>query len=111
MGRVQVGRGGKSAGVILDEAGPGRVIPALLPMALMVNGQACIAQTRVLVPRSREQEFTDALAAALQGQTVGDPVVPDTTIGPLVCQRPLHRGEGYPEVGRQVRARVEIYGV
>jgi betaine-aldehyde dehydrogenase len=64
----------------------------------------------VLVPRSREQEFTDDLAAALQAQTVGDPVVPDTTIGPLVSQRQRDRVEGYLEVGRQEGARVVTGG-
>ena len=110
IARVTLELGGKSAAVILDDADQDRVIPALLPMALMVNGQACIAQTRVLVPRSREQEFTDALAAALQAQTVGDPVVPDTTIGPLVSQRQRDRVEGYLEVGRQEGARVVTGG-
>ena len=110
IARVTLELGGKSAAVILDDADPDRVIPALLPMALMVNGQACIAQTRVLVPRSREREFTDALAGALQAQTVGNPVVPDTTIGPLVSQRQRDRVEGYLAVGRQEGARVVTGG-
>jgi betaine-aldehyde dehydrogenase len=64
----------------------------------------------VLVPRSRQREFTDALAAALRGQTVGDPVVPDTTIGPLVSQRQRDRVEGYLQAGRQEGARVVTGG-
>ncbi|MGH3149194.1 MAG: aldehyde dehydrogenase [Streptosporangiaceae bacterium] len=110
IARVTLELGGKSAAVILDDADPDRVVPALLPMALMVNGQACIAQTRVLVPRSREREFTDALAGALQAQTVGDPVAPDTTIGPLVSQRQRDRVEGYLAVGQQEGARVVTGG-
>ena len=110
IARVTLELGGKSAAVILDDADPDRVIPALLPMALMVNGQACIAQTRVLVPRSREREFTDALAGALQSQTVGDPAVPGTTIGPLVSERQRDRVEGYLAVGRQEGARVVTGG-
>jgi aldehyde dehydrogenase (NAD+) len=110
IARVTLELGGKSAAVILGDADPDRVIPALLPMALMVNGQACIAQTRVLVPRTREREFTDALAGALRAQTVGDPAAPDTAIGPLVSQRQRDRVEGYLEVGRQEGARVVTGG-
>ena len=110
IARVTLELGGKSAAVILDDADPDRVIAALLPMALMVNGQACIAQTRVLVPRSREREFTDVLAGALQAQRVGDPAVPDTTIGPLVSQRQRDRVEGYLAVGQQEGARVVTGG-
>jgi aldehyde dehydrogenase (NAD+) len=110
IARVTLELGGKSAAVILDDADPGQVIPKLLPMTLLVNGQACIAQTRVLVPRSREREITEALAAALQAQKVGDPVVPDTMIGPLVSQRQRDRVEGYLAVGRQEGARVVTGG-
>jgi betaine-aldehyde dehydrogenase len=110
IARVTLELGGKSAAVILDDADTGRVITALLPMALMVNGQACIAQTRVLVPRSREREITDALAEALAGQTVVDPAVRETTIGPLVSQRQRDRVEGYLAVGREEGARVATGG-
>jgi aldehyde dehydrogenase (NAD+) len=110
IARVTLELGGKSAAVILDDADPDRVIPALLPMALMVNGQACIAQTRVLVPRAREATFTEALAAALAAQRVGDPAVPDTTIGPLVSERQRDRVEGYLSTGRAEGARVVTGG-
>ena len=50
IARVTLELGGKSAAIILDDADVDTVVPALLPMAFMVNGQACIAQTRLLVP-------------------------------------------------------------
>ena len=34
----------------------------------MNNGQACVAQTRILAPRSRYDEVVDAVAAAVQGE-------------------------------------------
>jgi aldehyde dehydrogenase (NAD+) len=79
-------------------------------MALMVNGQACIAQTRVLVPRKREAEIVDALAEALRGQSVGDPMEPGTTIGPMVSERQRDRVEGYIATGRSEGARVVVGG-
>jgi aldehyde dehydrogenase (NAD+) len=110
IARVTLELGGKSAAVVLDDADVESVVAALLPMALMVNGQACIAQTRVLVPRAREKEFVEALAEALRGQRVGDPMDPGTEIGPMVSERQRDRVEGYIDIGRSEGARVAVGG-
>ena len=49
-----------------------------MPFALMNNGQACVAQTRILAPRSRYEEVKDALAEAVLAFKVGDPLDPET---------------------------------
>jgi betaine-aldehyde dehydrogenase len=110
IARVTLELGGKSAAVLLDDADLDAVIPALLPMALLVNGQACIAQTRVLVPRHREADVVEALAEALRAQRVGDPMDPNTQIGPLVSERQRDRVTGYIATGRDEGARVVTGG-
>ncbi|WP_255272477.1 aldehyde dehydrogenase family protein [Actinomadura madurae] len=110
IARVTLELGGKSAAIICDDADMDAVVPALLPMALMVNGQACIAQTRVLAPRHRRAEIVDALAEALRGLRVGDPAEPETTIGPLVSERQRDRVAGYIAAGRSEGARVVAGG-
>jgi betaine-aldehyde dehydrogenase len=110
IARVTLELGGKSAAVVLDDADVESVVAALLPMALMVNGQACIAQTRVLVPRSREHEFVEALAEALRGQRVGDPMEPSTAIGPMVSAQQRDRVQGSINIGRSEGARVAVGG-
>jgi betaine-aldehyde dehydrogenase len=110
VARVTLELGGKSAAVLLPDADVDEVVPRLLPMAMMVNGQACIAQTRVLVHRSRAAEFTDALAQAVAAQRVGDPMAPDTVIGPMVSERQRDRVAGYIEIGEAEGARVATGG-
>ena len=66
----------------------------------MNNGQACVALTRVLAPRSRYDEVRDALAAAVGAQTVGDPSIPTTVVGPLIAERQRERVEGYIAKGK-----------
>jgi betaine-aldehyde dehydrogenase len=110
VARVTLELGGKSAAVLLPDADVDTVVPALLPMAMMVNGQACIAQTRVLVPRSREKEFVEALAAAVAAQRVGDPMDRNTIIGPMVSERQRERVTGYIATGREEGARVVAGG-
>ncbi|TWG94795.1 betaine-aldehyde dehydrogenase [Nocardioides sp. J9] len=110
VARVTLELGGKSAAIVLDDADLDATIAKLLPMALNVNGQMCIAQTRVLVPASREKEVLDALAAALESQVVGNPLDPTTTIGPLISQRQQERVRGYISLAREEGARVVTGG-
>jgi aldehyde dehydrogenase (NAD+) len=101
IARVTLELGGKSAAVVLDDVDLQSVVPRLLPMALVVNGQACIAQTRILVPRSRYAEAVDAFGEGMRRVRVGDPWDPETEIGPLVSERQRDRVESYVRSGRE----------
>lgn len=102
--------GGKSASIILDDADLDVAIPQLLPAAFMNNGQTCLAQTRVLAPRSRYGEVVEALAAAIAASKVGDPTEADTFIGPLVAERQRTRVLGFINAGVGEGARLVCGG-
>jgi aldehyde dehydrogenase (NAD+) len=102
--------GGKSAAVILDDADLASAMPLLMPNALMNNGEACIAQTRILAPQSRYDEVVDALADAVRGTSVGDPSDPSTVVGPLVAERQRDRVMGYIDKGRSEGAKLAVGG-
>ncbi len=108
--RVSLELGGKSAAVILDDADLGTLLPALMPNAIMNNGEACIAQTRILAPRSRYQEVVDAVAQATASLHVGDPLDPSTDVGPLVAERQRDRVEGYIRSGLDDGAQIVTGG-
>ncbi len=108
--RVTLELGGKSAAIVLDDADLDHVVANLLPAAMMNNGQACVAQSRVLVSRNRERELVDALSEAAAKLTVGDPLDAATEIGPLVAERQRDRVEGYIAAGREEGARVTVGG-
>jgi betaine-aldehyde dehydrogenase len=110
IARVTLELGGKSAAIILDDADFARAVPALLPMSFMLSGQACIAQTRVLVPRARETALLDALATAYAAQRVGDPLDPSVDLGPLINRAQRDRVEGYVDLARSEGARVVVGG-
>ena len=76
----------------------------------MNNGQACVAQTRVLASRGRYDEVVGALAEMVGGLKVGDPHDPATEIGPLVAQRQQERVEKYIAVGQEEGAKVVVGG-
>jgi betaine-aldehyde dehydrogenase len=102
--------GGKSAAIILDDADLSTTIPALLPNALMNNGQACVAQTRILAPRASYDEVVDAVVSGVAAMVVGDPMDPATEVGPVVAERQRARIEGYLDSGREEGATVALGG-
>jgi aldehyde dehydrogenase (NAD+) len=108
--RVTLELGGKSAAIVLEDADLAVHIPTLMPSALMNNGQACIAQTRILAPRSRYDEVVDALTDAVRASTVGDPTDPTVAVGPLVTERQRERVLGYLEIGKNEGAKVAVGG-
>jgi acyl-CoA reductase-like NAD-dependent aldehyde dehydrogenase len=108
--RVSLELGGKSAAVVLDDADPATVAAGIKVAGLMNGGQACVAQTRVLVPRSRYGEHVDALASMVGSLRVGDPSDPATEIGPLVTRRQQGRVRSYIDAGVDEGARLVVGG-
>ena len=108
--RCSLELGGKSAAIILDDADLASTVEGLKFASLMNNGQACVAQTRILASRSRYDEVVDALAGLVDGLTVGDPTDPATDVGPLVAERQQERVEKYIALGQEEGARVVVGG-
>ncbi len=108
--RVSLELGGKSAAIILDDADLEQTMNGLRFASLMNNGQACVAQTRVLASRARYDEVVDALSGMVSSMTVGDPNDPTTEIGPLVAKRQQERVEKYIALGQEEGARVVVGG-
>ncbi|MBI2701482.1 aldehyde dehydrogenase [Mycobacterium gordonae] len=108
--RVSLELGGKSAAIVLDDADIGKTVAGLKTAGLMNNGQACVAQTRILVSRQRHDDLVDALADMMSSLSVGDPTDDKTDIGPLVAQRQQRRVQDYIRSGQQQGARLVTGG-
>jgi aldehyde dehydrogenase (NAD+) len=108
--RVSLELGGKSAAIILDDADVGKTVAGLKSAGLMNNGQACVAQTRILVSERRHDEVVDALAEMMSALHVGDPADEATDIGPLFAQRQQHRVQDYIRSGQSEGARMVLGG-
>jgi aldehyde dehydrogenase (NAD+) len=108
--RVSLELGGKSAAIILDDADIGSTVKGLKMASLMNNGQACVAQTRILVSERRHDELVDALADMMSGLQIGDPTDEATDIGPLAAERQMLRVQGYIRSGVEQGARIVLGG-
>jgi betaine-aldehyde dehydrogenase len=108
--RVSLELGGKSAAIILDDADIAATMEGLKFASLMNNGQACVAQTRILASRANYDTVVEALAETVRGMSVGDPDDPTTEIGPLVAERQQERVDKYIALGQEEGARVVVGG-
>ena len=108
--RVSLELGGKSAAILLGDVDLAEALPLVMPNAIMNNGEACISLTRILAPRDRYTEITEALVEAVRALTVGDPLDAATEVGPLVAERQRDRVEGYIRIGQEEGAKVAIGG-
>jgi aldehyde dehydrogenase (NAD+) len=110
MKRVTLELGGKSPNILLDDADLSKAIPTTLAIAFMNSGQACVAGTRLLVPKSRLEEVKQAIKEAIRGFPAGDPSDPKTAIGPMVTQKQYDRVQSYIRKGIEEGAEVLIGG-
>ena len=82
--RVALELGGKSPCVVLDDADLEQAVPAGVASAFANAGQACSAQTRMLVPRAQLADVEELAVAAATAYVPGDPFAEGTVMGPLV---------------------------
>ncbi|HRA35877.1 MAG TPA: aldehyde dehydrogenase family protein, partial [Acidimicrobiales bacterium] len=94
----------------LDDADLAQTVQGIIDGGILNNGQACVAQTRILASRSRYDEVVDALTEAVAAQVVGDPMDPATQVGPLVADRQRDRVLGLIDKGKNEGARVTTGG-
>ena len=110
IARVTLELGGKSAAIVLPGADIEATARALVPMAMAVNGQLCISQSRVLIHESIYSEVVEAVAAVLSGLVVGDPMDANTDIGPMVSDAQRNRVESFMQIARDEGARAAAGG-
>ncbi|SNS82941.1 aldehyde dehydrogenase family protein [Pseudomonas segetis] len=110
MKRVSLSLTGKSAAIVLEDADFDVAIPLALNAAFMNNGQACVAGTRLLVPRRRLNEVSERLKVLVDALVVGNPQDPATTIGPLVNRAQYERVQHFIRRGLEQGATLVAGG-
>jgi betaine-aldehyde dehydrogenase len=103
--RVTLELGGKSANVIFADADLDAAAQAA-PLAVFGNaGQDCCARSRILVERPALDQFMSALEAAVIALRVGDPLDPETQMGPLISAEQRDKVGAYLDDGVSVAFR------
>jgi 5-carboxymethyl-2-hydroxymuconic-semialdehyde dehydrogenase len=101
--------GGKSPFIIFDDADYERALDAAIFMIFSNNGQRCTAGSRILVHDRIYDRFVADFAGRAARLKVGDPLDPDTIIGPLISRAHWDKVTGYIELGQREGAKL-VYG-
>jgi len=92
--RLQLELGGKSAQIYLPDS-VDRAVHAANAVCLTHAGQGCVLGTRVLVPLEEKARVLAGMRAALEKVVIGDPLDPNTQMGPLISAAQRARCETY----------------
>lgn len=111
MKRFTLELGGKSAGIILDDATSEQIVSTVLMRSLVNNGQVCIGLTRLLVPQQRYEEITSTLAYAMSQIKLGNPMDASNYIGPLFHEPQFNRVRNYIQIGLDEGATIATGGL
>ena len=107
--RVSLELGGKSAAIVFADADLEKAAAAVF--SVFGNaGQDCCARSRILVERSAYGAFLERFVARTRAIRVGDPLDPQTEMGPLVSRERRAVVDGYVHRGREEGARLVAGG-
>jgi aldehyde dehydrogenase (NAD+) len=109
--RTTLELGGKSANVILDDADLAVAVPDGVHNCFANAGQTCAAWTRMLVPEHRLAEVEALAVGTAAGYRLGDPLDPQTTLGPVVSAQQRDSVLRYVAAGVRQGARLVLGGL
>ncbi len=75
--------GGSDPFIVLKDADIDDAASWAVKARMINNGQSCIAAKRFIVVESVKNQFVQAMAKAMRGLKLGDPLLPEIQVGPL----------------------------
>ncbi|WP_416674270.1 NAD-dependent succinate-semialdehyde dehydrogenase [Egbenema bharatensis] len=108
--KVVLELGGSDPFIVLDSADLEAAVSAAVTARLINNGQSCIAAKRFIVQESIAAAFAEKMTAKFAELKVGDPMNPETNIGPLATPDILNDLEVQVQACLQQGARALIGG-
>ncbi|TDD66417.1 aldehyde dehydrogenase family protein [Actinomadura rubrisoli] len=104
--------GGKSPNIVFADADLDRAAPGVTTQAIFTAnaGQICYGGSRILVQRPVYDEMIERMSAIAAGIRLGDPLSPETTMGPIVSREQYERVTSYLEIGAKEGAEMVFGG-
>jgi aldehyde dehydrogenase (NAD+) len=91
MGKSLLELGGNNAIIVDEFANLDLAVPSIVFGAVGTAGQRCTSTRRVIVHRSKFEELKETLVGAYGQVRIGDPLDPDTLMGPVIDEASLQR--------------------
>jgi len=102
--------GGKSPLIVFEDADLDNAVSGALLGNFYTQGQVCTNGTRVFVHESVKDAFVEKLLARTGKMVLGDPLDPETHVGPLISEGHMRHVLDYIEKGKQEGGSVLIGG-
>ena len=99
--RVSLELGGKSPNIIFADADLDNAVNGVMAGVFAATGQTCLAGSRVLIESSAYDEVAALLAERAGKIRAGDPMEPQTQLGPLASRAQLDKVVSYLELGKE----------
>ncbi|NCF72219.1 MAG: aldehyde dehydrogenase family protein [Gammaproteobacteria bacterium] len=106
MGKCVLELGGNNAIIVDEHANLDLAIPSIVFGAVGTAGQRCTSTRRVIVHRSRFEEVKNTLVKAYGQVRIGDPLDPDTLMGPLINDAAVRTVEAACESVREAGGEI-----
>jgi acyl-CoA reductase-like NAD-dependent aldehyde dehydrogenase len=110
MKRVTLELGGKSPNIVFEDCDIDSALAGAVSGIFAANGQTCIAGSRLLVQNSIKKDFTERLLAVAGTAKLGDPMQPDTNIGPVATAPQYRKVLEYIDIAKSEGARCVLGG-
>jgi acyl-CoA reductase-like NAD-dependent aldehyde dehydrogenase len=89
--RCALEHGGVAPVIVAEDADLDDAVPLLAKAGFYHAGQVCVSVQRVYAQAAIARELADRIAEASKQMKVGNPILPDTDIGPLIRQAETDR--------------------
>ncbi len=104
--RCALEHGGAAPAFLVDDYDRAQAVTSIAKGGFYHAGQVCVSVQRVFAPAAGAEAFANELAAAAQALSVGDPVLAETDVGPLIRPAEVDRVEAW--VGEAVAAGAKL---
>lgn len=102
--------GGKSPNIVFESADLEQAVFGAISGIFAATGQTCIAGSRLLLQDSIYDEFVEKLLALAATARMGDPMDPDTQVGPVTTPPQYQKVLEYIDIAKQEGARLLLGG-
>jgi phenylacetaldehyde dehydrogenase len=108
--KVSLELGGKSPVVVFPDADLEQVIPGAARACFFLQGQNCMAGTRLFVHQKVHDRVVEGVAAIATAMKLGPGLDPTSEFGPLISAKQRERVAGFVEAGRREGAEIACGG-
>lgn len=108
--RVSLELGGKSPNIVFEDADIEAAVVGVISGIFAATGQTCIAGSRLLVQSSIHDVFVERLVEMARSAEVGDPMNPDTQVGPVTTPAQFQKVLEYIDIAKKEGAQCVLGG-